>query len=249
MKVSERPIKPIKRQLLELMIFAIIVVLEILFFDQINTFLNSTLKLVSGHKAWIWISTSFIYMPIIFMPFMLLLLTFQSLSKQIQSELTGSNLLKSVMLLHLVSAAFASLFWILQSDGVLNAVLAQIRELNYLLLGAIVFLSYNFAKGLSDPASLAKVLERTIIICFVWVFYFWFGLDDGCTSSGGDGLFTSGEVECDPDFVKAGDVLEKKGAELGFNSNAGFAAQYLWMVSASFVTTLTVYFFKNRKHK
>ena len=246
MSVSEKPFKPMKRQLLELMIFAVVVALEILFFEQISDFFNAALKFVSANKAWFIFSTFFIFVPIIIMPFGLLFNSFERLSSQIQSEFSGVDLLKLVILLHVVAAAYASCFWLLQSQGILNAIFAEMKEMNYLLLGLIVFVSYNVAKKLTDPVKLANVLKVTICICFIWVFYLWFGLDDGCTSSGGDGLFTSGEKDCDPDYIKAKEALKNKGVELGFNSNAGFAAQYLWMVGAGFVTTLTVYFVKNR---
>ena len=246
MNVSKKQTKPMKRQLVELIFFATIVAMEIFFINQINLFLNTALDLVSDHHVWLMFSTFFIYVPIILMPFGLLFHSFERLSSQIQSEFSGLDLLKSVILLHVVGAVYASCFWLLKSEGILNAIIVEMKEMNYLLLGLIVVVSYNVAKELTDPVKLANVLKVTICICFIWIFYFWFGLDDGCTSSGGDGLFTSGEKDCDPDYIKAKEALKNKGVELGFNSNAGFAAQYLWMVGAGFVTTLTVYFVKNR---
>jgi len=249
MDSAKKPTKSIKMQLLLLLVFATVAALEISFFDEVNEFLNASLNLVSDHKLWIMFSALFIYSPIIIMPVGFVILQFEELSNQLQSELTAEKLFKPVILLHVSGAVYASLFWVLQSEGILNAVLSAVSDMNYLLLGSIVFVSYYFSKNLTDPAKLANALKGAICVCFIWVFYFWFGLDDGCTSSGGDGLFTSGDKECDPDYIKSTDSLEAKGIKLGFNSNAGFAAQYLWMVSASFTTTLAVYCFKNRNMK
>ena len=236
-----------KWQLVELIFFATIVAVEIFFINQINFFLNTALDQVSDHYAWLMFSTFFIYVPIILIPFGLLFRAFENLSNKIQSELAGVNLLKAAITLHVIGAAYASCFWLLQSEGILNAIIAETQEMNYLLLGLIVLVSYNVAKKLTDPVKLINVLKVIICVCFIWVFYFWFGLDDGCTSSGGDGLFTTGEMDCDPDYIQTKEALRNKGAELGFNSNAGFAVQYLWMVGAGLLTTLTVYLVKNRK--
>lgn len=247
MNVTEKQNKPMTRQIIELIFFATIVALEISFISQINSFLNTVLDLVSDHKAWLMFSTFFIYVPIILIPFGLLFRAFENLSNKIQSELTGENLLKSMIILHVIGAAYASCFWLLQSKGILNAIIAEAKDMNYLLLGLIIWISYNVAKKIIDPVKLANVLKVTICVCFIWVFYLWFGLDDGCVSSVGDGLYTSGEVHCGPDYINVRDALDKKGTKLNFNANAGFAVQYLWMVSAGFVTTLVVYFFKIRK--
>ena len=121
MKSAEKPTKSIKRQLIMLMVFATIVALEISFFNDINKFLDALLKLVSTHKTWFMFSTSFIYFPIIIMPFAFLASAFKDLSKQLQSELAAEKLFKPVILLHVSGAAYSSLFWALQSEGILNA--------------------------------------------------------------------------------------------------------------------------------
>ena len=83
MKSAEKPTKSIKRQLIMLMVFATIVVLEISFFNDVNKFLDTSLKLVSTHNAWLMFSTFFIYFPIIIMPFWFLTDAFKDLSNQL----------------------------------------------------------------------------------------------------------------------------------------------------------------------
>ena len=118
------------------------------------------------------------------------------------------------------------------------------------MLRAVIFFSYARASpNLKSTKSLADGLKYAFVICFCCVFYFWFGLDDGCVTTGADPLFGGGgETDCDPDHIKKRDALSNTGTVEGFNSDAAFAVKYLWMTAASFLTITFVYILKVGKN-
>lgn len=242
--------KSTNRIVCELFLISCIVLLELSFFSEINTFLNNLIHSVGlGSGFWLFVAAIWFYLPIVLIPFFLLNFSFDKLLAQLKATSSPEGLARNLFLTNILAAIFCSFFWALKARGILEAAWYEFDNFNFIMLGAVIFFSYTAANSnLKSTKSLADGLKYAFVICFCCVFYFWFGLDDGCVTTGADPLFGGGgETDCDPDYTKQRDDLGNAGIAEGFNSDAVFAVQYLWMTTASFLTITLVYIFKVRK--
>ena len=98
------------------------------------------------------------------------------------------------------------------------------------------------------PANITKIAYVFLNIIFVWTFYLKLGLDDGCSTHGGDRLFGGGGYEvCNNDFLN----LSEKNAEIadlrGFSSDTLFAAEMLLTQMIGLFALVTAMVFSKRR--
>lgn len=244
--------KSTNRIVCELFLISCIVLLELSFFSEINTFLNNLIHSVGlGSGIGLFFATIWFYAPVILAPFVFLSFRYDALLARIKATSSPEGLARNLFLTNIFAAIFCSFFWAMKAIGILEAAWYEFDNFNFIMLGAVIFFSYTAAiSNLKSAEGLANGLKYAFLICFCYVFYFWFGLDDGCVTTGADPLFGGGgETDCDPDYTKQRDDLGNAGIAEGFNSDAAFAVQYLWMTTASFLTITLVYAVKVRKKK
>ncbi|MBL6787521.1 MAG: hypothetical protein ISQ27_05980 [PS1 clade bacterium] len=239
------PEKATLRLVMELVFICIIVLLEVRFFTEISDFVESLMEIVGLRGGWQFLATFFVLM-VGLGPFGIMADRYEALLARLKTTPTVDDLFLKVLTLNSVAAIFCSLFWLLKARGIAEATLHELSDINYFRYGFIIFISYKASDdNLRSATGLANGLKYAFLGCFAWVFYLWLGLDDGCTTTGGDPLFGGGgDIECDDDHQRYRERLNDVGSSRGFNSNAAFAVQYLFMTTASFLTITLVYIFR-----
>lgn len=185
---SETSIKSTRRIACELCFLALAVLLEVSFFSEISAFLNSLIQRAGFDGGFsLFIATIYFYAPIILAPFVLLSLRYDTFLSRIAVISPAEGLIRNLFLINVGAALFCSFFWVIKARGILEAVRYEFVNFNFILLGAVILLSYAAANSnLKSTKNLANGLKYSFVICFCYVFYHWFGLDDGCVTTGAD---------------------------------------------------------------
>ena len=129
-----------------------------------------------------------------------------------------------------------------------NAFVFTFTKPNYFKLAFIFYVVFIVVRGEDKhPANITKIAYVFLNIVFLMTFYLKLGIDDGCSTHGGDRLFGGDGYEvCDNDFVN----LSKKHAEIanlrGFSSNTLFAAEMLLTQMIGLLALLTAMFFSKK---
>ena len=228
------PEKGTYRLIAELVLVCVVVLLEIRFFSETTNFIekiSETVGLGWGFRTLFWLIQ-------LILSFGFLQLTYEALLTRLKATPVHSALFLKLLIFNSLAAIFCSFFWLIQAKGIIEATIYELENFRFFLCGFIIYICYFVSKdSLKSAASLANGLKYAFSACFVWVCYFSLCVDDGCVTTGADPLFGGGgETHCDPEYVEQRDQLYIAGSARGFNSNAAFAVQYLWMTTVSFLT-------------
>ena len=240
--------KSFERLFTEMILSSLFVLAEVRFFKQITGFGDEVLDVISP-GMWFEVLFAFLTLIILWIPFMILFDLFNQFSMRLNSKFNGVKQLGYVTIFYICVNFYVAMFWLLEAKGILNAIIFEINDLNYFLIAAIIFMSWRGALFIENIKQFQTSLKTCIVLCFVFGAYFWFALDDGCTYSGGDGLFAGGDIDCDPSYEQVSQSKDKLARELGVNSNALFAAQYLWMSFLGIFSIIAVSYFRVLKRK
>ena len=132
--------------------------------------------------------------------------------------------------------------WYLGSENVLNAIIYEVKNYNYIGYLIISFIIWHFSKEriLDYNHKVNPKFNYTVhlnFICFLFFIieiYYSFGLDDGCTMVDGDPMFGGGYLECDDEYIKDNESILAITENNNFNPNALRFSKFL-------INTLTGY--------
>ena len=177
------PEKTTLQLVMELVLICVVVLLEVRFFNDLVSFLDTLIKNWRG--GWKLIAL-LLYMAIVFWTFVIMASRYEALLARLKTAPTDEGLFLKLLTFNSVAAVFCSFFWLLKARGIANATLNELSDINYLLYGFIILISYMASdSNLRSATGLANGLKYAFLGCFAWVFYFWFGLDDGASQPEG----------------------------------------------------------------
>ena len=159
-------------------------------------------------------------------------IAFNSLSQSI-IYYNKNNKYTLTVLLSLLSIFILSLYWIVDAEFIIGALLFEIVNLFHIgtAIGCFVIFyitihmkEYNY----KDVNSYIIGLNILVTIMFIRSIYFSMGMDDGCRTVGSDPLFGGGgELVCDNDYIKQKDTIQLNSEGKKFNLDAVFMAGFI----------------------
>ena len=136
------------------------------------------------------------------------------------------------VLLSLLSIFILSLYWIVDAEFIIGALLFEIVNMFHIgaaiaccIIFYIVLQVYDNDKGINSYIFGLNIL---VAIMFARGIFIAMGMDDGCRTINADPVFGGGgEVVCDHDYIKQKDTIKLNSAGKKFNSDAVFMAGFI----------------------
>ncbi len=135
-----------------------------------------------------------------------------------------------VLILGVSFVVFFLQFLMLESvRGYGDALLYNLYNPKFFKLAFIAYIAWGFTKSYAkNPFQTGQVAYWFSIAMYLWALYFSYGLDDGCTTVGGDPLFGGGGYEeCGGDYQKQKDLNSELASESNYTSSSLFATEML----------------------
>lgn len=163
-------------------------------------------------------------------PFVLAALSFAETFEIALKDPRFKNSRRWVLILGISFVVCFLQFLILQeAKGYIEALVYNISTPNFFKLAFLAYIAFTISKTYAkNPFETGQVAFWFSIAMYLWVLYFSYGLDDGCTTVGGDRLFSGGGYEeCEEDYQKQKDLNSELASESNFTSSSLFATEML----------------------